>query len=967
MTPHSRQTRRTTLAAFATLGLAALLAGTPAGSQASHYWSGDAAAIAKAQRANGPALSGKFNLEAAPAATLADAIAAANEPAHVDPAAFNLQAYNTALSLGHTTGTWKQVGAGGGIVEDANRGATNDGRLRNTGIVLAFAPIPGDKTGNSVWAGTGGGLYKTTNGGSSWTRPASLPAMPFGGVAVDPNHPNYVYAGSGQAFQGGGEGGGLGVWVSHDGGKTFFHPAKNVRGNGTQQVAVSPNGTAFVATSGGLFRSTDFGATWHDVKLPTNAAHTAPYTNSIVGSWTSDVKVRPGHPDEIYAAVGYVAGQIKLTDGTSAAPGNGLYRSTNSGVSWVYMDVKQPGPLGWEQSPGESSDPIGRTKLAFSADGNDLWALVADAGNRSARKVADQAIPAGVGHDSSLNGIYHSTTFGPEQTTTWELKANSATLTSALGGYQPVLSLANRLGYNAGIQAWYNGWIAVDPRDKDKLLVGEEEVYASVTPATTPGLIGFRVIDRYASPCEPDCMGLPIYSGFSTHPDQHGFATIDTGSTTRLWIGNDGGFFRQDKHTTSDQAGWDNTSWFSAAHVNTLLPYRAVKGTDGSVIGGLQDNGTVKYYPGERDPVEICGGDGSGVAIARDAPNVFYCQENGSLSVTTNGGKTINDAGAPAGPAFTPAAFAMDPTSDDELTIGDTTLYQTLKGAASGSSDWKKVYDFPSVGAETVPGVSGDAPQASLAAVDTYGAAAYAAYSYLDSSSVTLPESALDRGLATNVKAGCNAAAASSSCWHAAKLAGMPGRQIQAVALNPSNVRQVYIATTPPSVVRYDLGGVNAPRILFSTDAGESVKDISGNLPRGNYWDVKVIGKRAYVAGDFGVFTAPVGSKTWSRLGSGIPVVRVFGLSLSGDRKELVASTYGLGVWTIPISKTGVTLPKAPAKTGNLGGSYGGGTPKGSGGSLATTGLGGQVPFVALLLLAAGGALAWRRRVARGL
>jgi hypothetical protein len=153
---------------------------------------------------------------------------------------------------------------------------------------------------------------------------------------------------------------------------------------------------------------------------------------------------------------------------------------------------------------------------------------------------------------------------------------------------------------------------------------------------------------------------------------------------------------------------------------------------------------------------------------------------------------------------------------------------------------------------------------------------------------------------------------------------------------------------------------VTAPRILLSSDAGETVKDVSGNLPRGNYWDVKVFNKRVYVAGDFGVFSAPVGSSRWSRFGTGMPVTRVFGLSVSGDRTEIVASTYGLGVWTLKASSKPVTLPKPPVKTGNLGGSYGGGKPPNTGG-LATTGLGAGTPVLALGLLGLA-ALTWRRR-----
>jgi len=79
-------------------------------------------------------------------------------------------------------------------------------------------------------------------------------------------------------------------------------------------------------------------------------------------------------------------------------------------------------------------------------------------------------------------------------------------------------------------------------------------------------------------------------------------------------------------------------------------------------------------------------------------------------------------------------------------------------------------------------------------------------------------------------------------------------------------------------------------------------------------WDIKVIGNHVYAATDFGVFVAKVGSKHWSRLGKGMPVTRVFGLNPSANRKDLVAATYGAGVWIYPLKSTGVTtsLPKHP-------------------------------------------------------
>jgi hypothetical protein len=153
--------------------------------------------------------------------------------------------------------------------------------------------------------------------------------------------------------------------------------------------------------------------------------------------------------------------------------------------------------------------------------------------------------------------------------------------------------------------------------------------------------------------------------------------------------------------------------------------------------------------------------------------------------------------------------------------------------------------------------------------------------------------------IATNVKPGCTPATGTAACWHKVGLRGFPNREIMSLAIDPRDVNTVYAATSIPSVIRFDLGGTE--RLLVSHDAGESFSDASGDLPQGNAWDVKVAGGTLYVATDSGVFQSPTSGALagrWQHAGTGLPETRVMGLSLSSDRAELVAATYGSGVWT---------------------------------------------------------------------
>src|SRR5262249_13890608 len=125
-----------------------------------------------------------------------------------------------------------------------------------------------------------------------------------------------------------------------------------------------------------------------------------------------------------------------------------------------------------------SSDPIGRTSISYSADGQYLWAVVQDAGNMNNEVVVGGPLPA---KNSVLNGVYVSTSGSTGQD--WVPKANSQVFGSAPGSGL-VVQQADL--YGPGVQSWYDQWIAVDPGDPNRVLVGLEEIYEAIANQYTP-------------------------------------------------------------------------------------------------------------------------------------------------------------------------------------------------------------------------------------------------------------------------------------------------------------------------------------------------------------------------------------------------------------------------------------------------------------------------------------------------
>ncbi|UAK23222.1 WD40/YVTN/BNR-like repeat-containing protein [Sphingomonas nostoxanthinifaciens] len=211
----------------------------------------------------------------------------------------------------------------------------------------------------------GGGLWKTTDGGTSWAAVTDqkIGSSSVGAVAVAPSNPDIVYVGMGETELRGNVMQGDGVYKSTDGGKTW----KNIGLRDTQSIArirVDPKdpNLVYVAALGhpydkssarGVYRSRDGGATWQKIL----------YKNDVAGA--VDLSIDPNDPKTMFAAIWDVYRTPWSL--SSGGPASGLYKSTDGGDTWT--DITR--------NPGLPSGIVGKIGVAVSgADSKRIFAMV---------------------------------------------------------------------------------------------------------------------------------------------------------------------------------------------------------------------------------------------------------------------------------------------------------------------------------------------------------------------------------------------------------------------------------------------------------------------------------------------------------------------------------------------------------------------------------------------------------------
>ena len=218
--------------------------------------------------------------------------------------------------------------------------AVTSGRVVDFAVPEGPKPQVGERLGEFFYvASASGGVWKTTNGGTTWEPIFDHQASAsIGDIAVAPSNPDIVWVGTGEANNQRSSSWGDGVYKSENGGKTWTNMGLK-KSEHIGRVIVHPTNPeiVFVAAAGplwgaggdrGLFRTTDGGRTWKNVK------------NIDTHTGFTDVIFDPSNPNVIYATS--FQRERRPYTYVGGGPGSGLWKSIDGGDTWAKLTEGLP-------------------------------------------------------------------------------------------------------------------------------------------------------------------------------------------------------------------------------------------------------------------------------------------------------------------------------------------------------------------------------------------------------------------------------------------------------------------------------------------------------------------------------------------------------------------------------------------------------------------------------------------------
>jgi photosystem II stability/assembly factor-like uncharacterized protein len=261
--------------------------------------------------------------------------------------------------------------------------ARSIGPAAMSGRIAALDAVPGDRL--TVWVGAAsGGVWKSVDGGLTFKPVFDKHVPSVGALTVDPTNPQTVWVGTGETWVRNSVAPGEGIFKTDNGGETWTRMGLE-QTERIAAIAVDPKNrdTVYACATGaafadhaerGVFRTRDGGKTWEKV------LHAAPDTGC------ADLVLDGQDAGTVYAALWQFRRQPDFF--TSGGPRSGLFKSTDGGGTWKPIRKGLPegdlGRIAIAVAPSKAGTLYAtveakKTALYRSDDGGETWTRVGDA------------------------------------------------------------------------------------------------------------------------------------------------------------------------------------------------------------------------------------------------------------------------------------------------------------------------------------------------------------------------------------------------------------------------------------------------------------------------------------------------------------------------------------------------------------------------------------------------------------